>query len=478
MQFCKLYTTLALIIALLVVSPLAYAQIGIGGTPHSSAVLDLKGTNRAFYPPRLTTIQRQNLYMPQVGALVFDTDLSTLVLFDGNNWMPLVTTNLYSLFYSRTASDGASGDYFGWSVAISGDYAIAGAYGDDIGNNTSQGSAYVFVRSGTVWTQQAKLTASDGAALDYFGCSVAIWGDYAIVGAYGDDVGSNADQGSVYVFARSVGIWSQQAKIVASDGGSSDYFGESVSLSGQSALVGAYGDDVGTNADQGSAYVFLRSGTTWAQQTKLLANDGAANDHFGGSVSIQGDLALVGADDDDVGSNAGQGSAYGYLRVGTSWSQKTKLVANDGLANDHFGASVAVYGENAIVGATGDDIGSNINQGAAYVFGWSGTTWLQQAKLVADDGLSNDSFGRSVSISGDYVIVGASGDDVNGNTSQGSAYLFKRIGSTWTPYRKITDNAPANTNNGISVHLSNGTLIIGGHNFQTSRGKVAFGVVE
>src|SRR5207247_2438966 len=167
-----------------------------------------------------------------------------------------------------TASDGAASDEFGWSVAISGDTVVVGAFLDDVVANGDQGSAYVFSRSGTTWTQQAKLTASDGAASDEFGCSVAISGDTVVVGAYLDNVGANTDQGSAYVFVRSGTIWTQQQKLTASDGAASDGFGYSLAISGDVVVVGAFGDDVGANADQGSAYVFVRNVTTWTQQAQ------------------------------------------------------------------------------------------------------------------------------------------------------------------------------------------------------------------
>ncbi|MBI4701376.1 MAG: hypothetical protein HY744_09490 [Deltaproteobacteria bacterium] len=186
-------------------------------------------------------------------------------------------------------------------------------YDDDKGDYS--GSAYVFVRSGATWTQQAKLLASDGAAGDEFGDSVSLSGDTALVSAFGDD-NKSQDYGSAYVFVRSGAIWTEEAKLIASDGAKEDRFGDSVSLSGDSALVSASGDD-NKGQDSGSAYVFLRTGASWAQEAKLLASDGAAKDFFGCSVSIGGDTALVGARyDDDKGGDSG--SAYVFRAVGQS----------------------------------------------------------------------------------------------------------------------------------------------------------------
>ncbi len=250
-----------------------------------------------------------------------------------------------------TASDAAAADLFGQSVSIDGDYAIVGANGNDDG-----GSAYIFKRSGTTWSQQAKLTASDAAQNDDFGTSVSISGDYAIVGAHANDDGGSYS-GSAYIFVRSGTNWTEQAKLTASDANGADEFGISVSIDGDYAIVGAYRDD-DDGSDSGSAYIFVRSGTNWTQQTKLTALDGGVGDVFGYSVSIDGDYAIVGSTgDDDDGSNSG--SAYIFVRSGTTWTQQTKLTASDAAASDYFGDSVSFDGDYAIVGSSGiDDDGS------------------------------------------------------------------------------------------------------------------------
>ena len=463
----------------------AYPQIGIGGQPHPSAVLDLKSpaNDKAFYPPRLTTAQRKAIVNPQVGAFVYDLDKGALYMFDGQNWSPLAFTTTNSLApIDRTANDGAAGDFFGYGVAISGDYAIVGAYSNDIGANINQGAAYIFTRTGGTWIQQAKLIANDGASGDVFGSSVAISGDYALVGAYNDDIGANADQGSAYVFVRSGSTWAQQAKLTANDGATNDYFGTNVAISGDYAIVGAYSDDVGANTDQGSAYVFVRNGSSWTQQAQLTANDGAANDIFGLSVAVSGDYAIVGASGDDIGTKLNQGSAYVFVRNSTNWTQQAKLTAStfDGSANDYFGSSVAISGDYAIVGVYNrtNSFNGNSGQGAAFVFVRAGSSWTQQSFLTADDGAVGDFFGSSVAISGDYAIVGAYNNDIGANTNQGSAYVFVRNGSSWRSLRTISDNSTANTQNGLSVGLSNGVFIIGGPGFESGKGKVSFGAVE
>ncbi len=390
-----------------------------------------------------------------VGAFLGDASL----INQGVAYIFVLCNNNHVEQQQLTANDGAANDVFGSSVALSGDTVVVGAPFDEIGANSNQGSAYVFTRSGTTWNFQQKLLASDGAASDEFGRSVALSGDTAVVGAFGDDIGANTQQGSAYVFTRSGTFWTQQQpKLMASDGAAFDLFGYSVALSGDTAVVAAYGDD---NA-RGSAYVFTRSGTVWTQQAKLTAIDGAATDFFGISVALSSDTVLVGACFDEIGTNAKQGSAYVFVRSGTVWTQQQKLTASDGTGGDLFGISVALSGDAAVVGADEDFIGANADQGSAYVFVHSGTVWTQQQKLTAPDGAASDFFGNSVALSGDTVVVGAIGDDIGTNGNQGSAYVFTRSGTVWTQQQKLTASDGAALDDfGGSVALSGDTVVVG-----------------
>ena len=249
------------------------------------------------------------------------------------------------------------------------------------------------------WNEIIKATASDAAASDYFGFSVSISGDTAIVGAaYDDDDGS--DSGSAYIFTRSGNSWIQQAKLTASDAASGDQFGLSVSISGDTAIIGAHGGF----GLKGCAYVFIRSGNTWTQQTKLTASDAASGDQFGyNAISIFGDTAIIGA----RGDGNWTGSAYVFTRSGNTWTQQAKLTVSDGVSNDQFGYYADIFGDTAILGAVGYERWT----GAAYVFTRSGSTWTQQAKLTASDGASNDYFGlrdeltSSLSLSLFYLLL-------------------------------------------------------------------------
>ena len=357
-----------------------------------------------------------------------------------------------------TASDGMASDSFGRSVAISsdGNTALVGAFHDTVGTNPNQGSAYVFTRSGSGWTQQAQLVASGGAGSDYFGCSVGLSGDgnTAVIGAYG----AESSKGAAYVFTRTGSTWSPQQKLNASDGATGDQFGMSVALDngGDTAIVGALYASVKGHDDQGAAYVFTRSDLTWSEQARLTASDGAASDFLGFSVGLSsdGNTAIAGA----FGAQASKGTAYVFTRLDVVWTQDSELTATDGIAGDYFGRSVAISGDAAtvLVGAYYAHA-PNIDQGAAYVFTRT-PTWTQQAKLIASDGRANDYFGGASALSndGNTALIGADNATlVAGRLNQGTAYVFRRSVTTWTQQPSLfASDGALGDHFGISVALS------------------------
>ncbi len=373
-----------------------------------------------------------------------------------------------------TASDAATGDEFGWSVSVDGDYAIVGAHYDDP-SGADSGSAYIYYKDeGGVdnWGQQAKLTALDGAAGDEFGYSVSISGEYAIVGAYHDDV-NYEDSGSAYIFSKDQGgadNWGQVTKLTASDGYQYDYFGCSVSIDGDIAVVGAYySGDPNTEHYTGSAYVFYKDkggSDNWGEQKELTPSDGVVFDSFGYSVSISGDYIIVGAiDDDDDGD--GSGSAYIYYKDqggGDNWGQQAKLTASDGAEGDAFGGSVSISGDYAIVGAAADDNANGVDAGSAYIFykGEGGVNnWGQQAKLTAAGGQLDDLFGFSVSISGECAIVGSPSNSAG---EPGAAYIYYKDqggSDNWGELEKFAPiDVEANDSFGYDVSMSGKTVIV------------------
>ncbi|MCI0713486.1 MAG: hypothetical protein L0154_25240 [Chloroflexi bacterium] len=361
-----------------------------------------------------------------------------------------------------TALDAAGGDEFGRGVALDGDTAVVGAPRDECVAGADCGSAYVFTRIGSTWVQQAKLVASDGGADDRFGTAVSINRDTAIVGAFLDECLAGADCGSAYVFTRSGSMWSQQAKLTANDAAANDFFGIAVAVDGNTALVGAQGDDCMAGTSCGAAYIFTRNGSTWTQQIKLTAND-AANDLFGASVALDGSTALIGAYANACPAGGNCGSAYVFTGSGSVWTQQANLTASDANTGDLFGVSVAVDANTAVVGARLDDCAAGgVDCGSTYVFTRSGTAWSQQAKLTASDGVASDNFGTSVGLAGNIAVVGAEWDNCPGGGFCGSAYVFSRSGSTWTQQAKLTANDAAGGDLfGVSVALSGTTALVG-----------------
>jgi hypothetical protein len=317
---------------------------------------------------------------------------------------------------------------FGSDVALDGDTAIVGADGADIGGVTDQGAAYVFVRRGRDWIQEAQLLADDGAESDRFGRSVALQGDTAVVGSIFANVDGQSAEGAVYVFTRSGTTWAQLQKLTASDGDALDWLGGAVAIDGYTILAGAWQEEGGVNAEgcqgSGAAYVFVEQGGLWVEEAKLFDPDGECSDLFGHDVDLEGDLALVGANS-TINGSAG-GSAYVYTRAGASWSLEEELVASDGAMIDQFGYSVALDRDAALIGAYQKEIDGNSQQGAAYVFRRTGASWLEEQRLTASDGQTGARFGWGVELLGNLALVGA--PDMPGG---GVVYEFRLGEGVW-----------------------------------------------
>jgi hypothetical protein len=361
------------------------------------------------------------------------------------------------------AADGGADDAFGDVVAIDGDTAVVGAFLANPNDNDNQGAAYVYVRTGEGWVQQAKLVAADGAVGHLFGRSVAIDGDTIAVGAAGAANGDVSSSGAVYVFTRTGTSWVQQARLSAADGQLGDELGRAVALSGDTLLAGAHGAAIGDNNAQGAAYVFVRSGATWTQQAKLLAADGASFANFGNAVALDGDTAVIGSDQASA-ANFWSGSAYVFVRSGGTWTQQAQLAAKDGAALDQFGHAVALSGDTAVVTSEVAAVDGRSNQGAAWVFVRSGATWTQQAKLTGADGAGGDHFGSSVAAAGDRVLVGAAmhGHQIGVDLERGAAYLFARSGASWSEQTLfIADASTSGDHYGSGVALDAVHALVG-----------------
>jgi hypothetical protein len=316
----------------------------------------------------------------------------------------------FALEQKLLAGDGAEFDGFGHAVALMGDTVVVGAPHAGV-----IGAAYVFVRSGATWSLQQKLVALDGEADDGFGEAVALDGDTAVIGAP-SAAANGTSSGSAYVFSRIGSTWTQQQKLLSADGSAHARFGSAVAVSSTRTLIGA---ETEGPESAGAAYAFSRSGSVWSEEQKLVPGDPETAMSFGHSVSLRASTALIGAALDDA-NGADSGSAYLFGRTGSAWTQQQKLVATDGAADDQFGTSVSLDQGRLIIGAFHDsDLGPA--SGSAYVFVQGGDLWTEQQKLLPLD--PGNGFGESVALSGTTVAVGAGLDD-DLSSVPGSAYVF------------------------------------------------------
>ena len=435
-----------------------------------------------------------------------------LTVDDAGARYPVTIDPIAQQAYAK-ASNTESEDGFGTSVAVSGNTVVIGAplessnatgvNGSGVNNYApGSGAAYVFVRNGETWSQQAYLKASNTGAGDGFGWSVAISGNTIVVGAYQEDSnatsvngnGSNngaSAAGAAYVFTRSGETWSQQAYLKAANAGAGDLFGSVVALAGDTAVIGANREasqatgingDLANNAAyaSGAAYVFVRSGTTWTQQAYLKASDTAAGAEFGSALGISGESIVVGS----PLAAGGAGAVYVFIRNGTAWSQQARVQASNSAASSWFGQAVAISGETVVAGAPGEAsnaTGINGNQanssaqdaGAAYAFTRSGVTWTQQAYLKASNTGASDGFGRTIALEGSALIVGAPGEDStatgmdgnqadNASASSGAAYAFSRVNGSWSQYAYLkASNTGAGDEFGKALAMANGIVVVG-----------------
>ena len=328
----------------------------------------------------------------------------------------------WSLQDQLVAADGPSDDSFGNAVAISNDTIIIGARTSDVNGNENQGAAYVFVRNGSGWSQQAKLVGNDSEAGDWFGQDVALEGDTAVVGAWSHSVNGNNAEGAAYVFVRNGTTWSQQAKLIANDGGFHDSLGETVDISGQRVIVGAAQATVDGHSRQGAVYIFVRNGSNWSQEDKLIAADGSPYKYFGESVAIYDNTALIGTSWEEVNGKP-HGAAYIFERDGSNWSQQIKLKDNNSTVGDGFGLSVDLGSDTAVVSS----VGKNMNRGAVFVFTRQNNSWSQESILTASDSTENGGFGISVSLDGPNLLIFS----YNIYDKSGALYVFRRLLPTY-----------------------------------------------
>lgn len=356
------------------------------------------------------------------------------------------------------ANDAEFGDEFGNEVAIQGNIAVIGAQGDSpLGFGT--GAAYVYEKTNSGWQQQQKLTAGDSAAAQFFGSSVAIDGNRIVIGAWGDQ-NAGGFSGAAYVFVRSGGTWVEEQKLIGSESSPGDGFGKSVAIEGDTIVCGAFGNSDSGQSEVGSVYVFRRTIFGWLQQQELTASDAASSMRFGLSVDISNNTIVAGGDgNSELGFFAG--AAYVFTFDGSHWIEQQKLHAQDAAAGAEFGYHVAISGDTIVVGAPQDSVGT-LMMGAAYVFSRKVNGWSQDRKLVGKDTNAFDGFGLRVAVDADTIVVGSPNDSELAFRG-GSAYVYKRNGqSGWSLSKKLYPSDPAKDDTfGLAVAASGNAVLVG-----------------
>ena len=370
----------------------------------------------------------------------------------------LPTWQSYAKQQKLLPEDGKVEDHFGYSVAIDGTTALIGSHKTDATGIQDSGAAYVYSLGTAGWQQQAKLVAEPAYVGDTLGGNVALKHHMAMLGVINrDDKGKDA--GAVVAFEKAANSWSQKQILTAIDAKAGDAFGQSIALTEHFLVIGAPHSDA-PHKDSGAAYVYVRNKNTWRFQAKLTAKDGNAGDLFGISVAINGDTVLVGADlNDERAENAG--AVYVYVFDGKQWVQQAKLMAEDGADTDIFGVRVALFADTALISARRDDIENvGVDAGSAYIFERTSGEWAQTQKLVAPDGKADDRFARGVALNNDTALISAMHHDANG-TNTGALYVFKKQLGQWRYTTKIVadDGAPEDRF-GWNVALANKTAII------------------
>lgn len=363
----------------------------------------------------------------------------------------------FSQFDKIQASNPQDGASFGYEVSQDDDYLIVGAKDETVGNIKS-GAAYIYHLENNVWVEQAYLVPEQANDNEFFGISVAISGDYAIIGANGnDEAGTNS--GSAYIYQRNGTNWELHQTLTPQSLVPFDEFGISVDLSGNVAVIGAYSD--ATNGlFAGAAYVYELEGNNWAETTKLIPEEVESEDKFGRSVDTDGNRIIVcRVLGDEQGTNSGAAYIYSKDEEG-SWVEEAKLLAPDGEVEDRFGRSVGIANEYAAVGAVLDDDNGN-NSGSAYIFRKTAEGWAFQDKVTPSDGAAEDFFGYSLSLTPGYLLVGALNKDGTGSNT-GAAYLFGPSGSGWVEMDKlVADDETELANFGEAVDINESWITIG-----------------
>ncbi len=475
-----------ILVMMLMTSHFIFAQgIGIGTTtPDASAALEIQSSSKGLLIPRMGTGQRKQIPNPAVGLIIFDTDKGCIYMFDGLQWLPLSFGSGNSLpISSRMQNNTNVKAGFGAVVCLSGNYAVITQSKREMPGNSID-TVFVFYKSGGSWTQQAKLLQSDPMQSDQFGYAVAISGDHILIGA----PFRNGRRGAVYAFARNGTNWTQQAILTPAIEQANNYFGCTIAMNGLYTMIGATGWDYNVNTKCGQVYCYTRNAAGW-QQTQQLQGIISLGD-FGEAISMSGAYALIGAPYAKYNGLTDCGIAYFYKRSGNTWIATDTIYNTGGAAGDAFGYALAISQTNnyAFISRPGTpDV--NGTKGFVNEYLVSGNSLVYQEVLKSPYTFTSspleNGFGISLCMYDEYLVIGAP-NGKNMDASDGRVYVFKRdplIGYQWKHWKTIKDDTMVSNNYvsdtyGISVFINGFTIIMGNPGAWYDKGKIMFAELE
>jgi len=471
-----------------------FGQILISSNPsdtlNKSAQLEVKSNDKGFLPPVMSTSARRGILNPAQGLMVYDSTKQKMFVFTNAGWKPLlfgIDSSDFGLPQKPAVSDLSIGDFLGLSTALGSEYAIAGAPNDDISNNIDQGSAYIFKKQGAIWQYYAKITAGDGQAGDNFGNSVGITGDFLLVGAPLNNSLENNDEGAVYIYKLVDGTIEFQQKIRGNGASTGDRFGYSMVVEGNDLVVAAPFDDIGSNTDQGSVYLFkLQEAGQWIQYQKYFLPTGQPYDLFGHGMSLDSNQLSVGNEIVTSGNYGYSQNAVNILsRIEGVWVHQAKINQPDGLDKlEGFGFSTNLQGDILVVGALLHNAPTgNKDRGAAYVFKRNAGTWQFIQKIVPLDvsqgspgNIYGDYFGYSISRDKNNLLIGATWEDFSTSVNdRGVVFLYELVGNEFILKKQIkVDDAQNQELFGFSSAILGDDIMIGAIGRDSFTGAIYF----
>lgn len=494
LPFAKPYLTLFQFIFIYLFSFPSLCQILISSNPadtiNKSAQLEVKSSERGFLPPVMSSVMRKGISNPAQGLMVYDSTRQKMYVFTKEGWKPLlfgIDSSNYSTPDKPIVPDLSTGDNLGVSTAMGKEYAVAGAYGDDINGKVDQGSVYIYKKQEGKWQFYAKITAADGMAGDYFGGSMAIADDFIFVGAIMNNSLENNDEGAVYVYKIVDGTIQFHQKIRGIGASQSDGFGYSIAAEGKNLVVGVPFDDIGGNANQGAVYFFtLSESDQWIQYQKYFLPSGQANDQFGHGLSLDSNQLSVGNEIVTSGNYGYSQNAVNILtRIEGVWVHQAKITQPDGLDNrEAFSYATNLKGDILTVGAWLHDVPSgNKDRGAVYVYKRTSGTWQFIQKIVPQDvspgspgNTYGDYFGVSMARDKNNLLIGASWEDFSPSVNdRGVVYLYEWVGNEFILKRDFrVTNAQNQEIFGFSVEILEDDIMIGAIGRDSFSGTVYF----